>query len=554
MSAPFANIAAHLPEMARLQPHTPAVFFPEGRDKSGRARYTHFTYRQLEAESNRIACALEEFGIGRGVRTALMVPPGLEFFALTFALFKVGAVPVLIDPGMGVKNLKACIEEAAPEAFIGIPRAHVARLLLGWGKESLKTLLTVGKKIGWGGKTLQEISASVPPGSPYVLAATNAEETAAILFTSGSTGLPKGAVYSHGNFSAQVEALRNLYDIRPGEIDLPTFPLFALFAPALGMTSVIPEMDFTRPASVDPLKIIEAIENFGVSNMFGSPALINRVGLFGAKHGTKLPSLKRVISAGAPVPAVVLERYCALLNPDAEIFTPYGATEALPVCSIGSTEILRQTRALTEQGRGVCVGRPVPGIELEIIAVSDAAIAAWSDALRVADGVIGEIVVKGSQVTASYYGRPESTALAKIDGGEKGGFFHRMGDLGYRDAVGRIWFCGRKSHRVRTAAGDLYTIPCEAIYNTHPDVFRSALVGLGETGSQTPVICIELESGVDKSRQGAIRDELLALGAAKPLTAGIKALLFHPAFPVDIRHNAKIFREKLALWAEKERR
>jgi non-ribosomal peptide synthetase component F len=171
MSAPFANIAAHLPEMARLQPHTPAVFFPAGRDRSGRARYTHFTYSQLEAESNRIACALEAYGIGRGVRTALMVPPGLEFFALTFALFKVGAVPILIDPGMGVKNLKACIQEAAPEAFIGIPKAHVARLLFGWGKGSLTRLLTVGKKFGWGGKTLQEISASVPPGSPYLLAA-----------------------------------------------------------------------------------------------------------------------------------------------------------------------------------------------------------------------------------------------------------------------------------------------------------------------------------------------------------------------------------------------
>jgi acyl-CoA synthetase (AMP-forming)/AMP-acid ligase II len=320
------------------------------------------------------------------------------------------------------------------------------------------------------------------------------------------------------------------------------------------MTSVIPEMDFTRPASVDPLKIIEAIENFGVSNMFGSPALINRVGLFGAAHGTKLPSLKRVISAGAPVPAVVLERYCAMLDPGTQIFTPYGATESLPVCSIGSAEILRETRALTEQGRGVCVGRPVAGIELEIIAVSDAAIASWSDALRVEGGVIGEIVVKGPQVTASYFNRPESTALAKIDGGQKGGFFHRMGDLGYRDASGRIWFCGRKSHRVRTSSGDLYTIPCEAIYNTHPAVFRSALVGLGETGSQIPVICIELESGVDKSRHGAIREELLALGAANELTAGITTLLFHPAFPVDIRHNAKIFREKLALWAAKERR
>ena len=544
----ITNIAAHLPRMALLRPHAQAVVFPQGRDTSGRVAYTHYTFAQLDIESNRIAQGLQSIGINRGMRTVLMVQPSLDFFSLTFAIFKLGAIPVLVDPGMGLKNLKTCLAEAEPEAFIGIPKAHLARLLLGWGKQSLKKLICVGPNLPLCGTSLQQLRQAAA-NSSFVITPTTPEETAAILFTSGSTGVPKGVVYSHGNFIAQVEALRRLYRIEPGEIDLPTFPLFALFAPALGMTAIIPDMDATRPAQVDPGKIIEAVENFGVTNMFGSPALINRVGRYGVEHGTKLPSLRRVISAGAPVPAVVLERFSRLLDAGAEIFTPYGATESLPVASIGSKEILADTRARTDQGCGVCVGRPVEGLRLEVIGISDQPIPTWRDDLRLPVGEVGEIVVQGPQVTAGYFNRAESTALAKIAEPQSGGFFHRMGDLGYQDTQGRIWFCGRKSHRVITATGVLFTIPCEAVFNTHPLVFRSALVGLGPPGAQTPVLCVELEAEAQTANQERLRRELLEIGARFQHTKGIKTLLFHPAFPVDIRHNAKIFREKLAVWA-----
>ncbi|MDT8440124.1 MAG: fatty acid CoA ligase family protein [Desulfuromonadales bacterium] len=543
------NVAAHLPAMAQQQPDAPALYIPRSARPRQRDDYRAYSFAELDRQSSRMAAALRTYGIDRGVRTVLMVPPGFDFFALTFALFKIGAVPVLVDPGLGLQNLKGCLHTAEPQAFIGIPKAHLARLLFGWGRPTLRRLVTVGRRCGWGGTSLAHLLARSGANTEYPVADTAADEMAAILFTSGSTGAPKGAVYSHGNFAAQVELLREVYAIRPGEIDLPTFPLFALFAPALGMTSVVPVMDFTRPALVDPDNILSAVELFQVTSMFGSPALINRVGRHGAAHGVHLPSLRRVISAGAPVPAAVLERFTGMLAPGVELFTPYGATEALPVCSIGSAEILGETRAATDRGQGVCIGRPVPGVDLAIIAIDDGPIAHWRPELVQADGKVGEIVVRGPQTTHSYVNRPEATALAKIIDAETGTFYHRMGDLGYRDNVGRIWFCGRKAHRVETAAGTLFTICCEAVFNTHPEVFRTALVGVGPPGRQRPVLCVELEAGVAPAACARIGRELLAIGAANPVTTPIETLLFHPAFPVDIRHNAKIFREKLALWA-----
>ncbi|ACD95987.1 fatty acid CoA ligase family protein [Trichlorobacter lovleyi] len=537
----FANIAAHLPRMAQLQPDTTAIIFPKGNQS--------LTFQELDRLSDRICHGLIRSGITRGTRTVLMVTPSPEFFALTFALFKVGAIPVLIDPGLGIKNLKSCLAEVQPSAFIGIPKAQVARLLFGWAKDSLKTIITVGPRLFWGGITLDKLIQQ-SPDKPFEMAVTAADDQAAILFTSGSTGPPKGAIYSHGNFSAQVEALQQVYRIQPGEIDLPTFPLFALFAPALGMTAVIPEMDFTRPGSVDPQKIISAITSHKVTTMFGSPALINRVGRSGAEQGIKLPTLQRVISAGAPVPAVVMERFSQMLAEGVEIFTPYGATESLPVCSIGSREILGETRVITENGGGVCIGRPVDSIRVELIRISDEPITVWDDDLRVAPGQVGEIVVQGPQVTRGYFQRPEADLLSKISD-PQGGFFHRMGDLGRQDETGRLWFCGRKTHRVESVHGPLFTIPVEAVFNTHPLVYRSALVGIGPKGSQQPVICIELEQGIT-TNQEQLRSELLNIAASHPHTREISTILFHPAFPVDIRHNAKIFREKLAVWAAEE--
>lgn len=543
-----ANIASYLPVLAEKQPETYAVV-KQSKKKSEKASCeVAYTYKQLDEVSDLIANGLEAYGIKKGTRTVLMVKPGLDFFALVFALFKLEAVLVAVDPGMGIKNLGKCLEEAEPEAFIGNTTAHLARVVLGWSKKTIHKTVLVGANI-LTSHVITDLNKIKLLGkdSKREKKETKAEDIAAILFTSGSTGVPKGVVYTHANFTAQVKALKELYNIQPGEVDLATFPLFALFAPALGMTSIIPVMDFTKPGSVDPTRIIDAVTQYKCTNMFGSPALLNRVGKWAEHRNIKLESLKRVLSAGAPVAPLVLKRFKSLLNNNVQIFTPYGATESLPVSSIGSDEVLKETAKETIAGKGVCVGRPVANLDIRIIKLTDDVISEWSDELELPANQIGEICVKGPQVTRSYFNRNKETGLAKIR--SKDSFYHRMGDIGYLDWQDRLWFCGRKSQRVVTETETMFTICCEAIFNAHPFVFRSALVGAINDDKTVPVICIELESEHKRFNKKELTEELLALASASELTKNIKHVLFHSGFPVDIRHNAKIGREKLAGWA-----
>ncbi|KGO98876.1 olefin beta-lactone synthetase [Novilysobacter defluvii] len=543
------NIAAALPRLAALQPEVVAMHCPGRRGRDGLARYdVSLSYRDLDSRSDAIAAGLAKHGITRGTRTVVMVRPSPEFFLLMFALFKAGAVPVLVDPGIDKAALRQCLAEAGAEAFIGIPLAHLARRLLGWARGA-RVLVTTGRRALLAGVTLAQVEADGAGAGPQ-LANTAPDEVAAILFTSGSTGVPKGVVYRHRHFVAQVEMLRDAFGIQPGSVNLPTFPPFALFDPALGTTSVIPDMDPTRPAKADPRKLHDAIRRFNVDMLFGSPALVAVL----ANHGEPLPTVRRVMSAGAPVPADTVARLRALLPDDAGFWTPYGATECLPVSVVEGRE-LQSTREATADGAGTCVGRAVPPNEVRIIAITDEAIERWEDVDLLPEGQVGEITVAGPTATDAYFNREAQTRAAKItetlsDGTTR--IVHRMGDVGYLDGKGRLWFCGRKSHRVETADGPLYTEQVEPVFNTHPRVLRTALVGLGRRGEQTPALCVELMPGVPENEWPVVAGELRAMAAAHPRTHAIERLLLHPGFPVDIRHNAKIGRERLAAWAARK--
>lgn len=575
-----ANICRHLKRAAEETPDALAVAVQK-RLLTGRFRYQELNFAELDAESDRIAWVLAEYGITRGMKAVLMVTPSLDFFALTFALFKAGVIPILVDPGMGIKNLRQCFAEAEPDAFIGIPKAHVARCLFGWSKPSIRRLLTVGGSElfakAFGGTSLKALlkadansqgSANNETPLTHNMALLGNDEMAAILFTSGSTGTPKGVVYTHAMFEAQINVLKNDYGIVPGERDLATFPLFSLFGPALGMASIVPDMDASKPITANPDNLFAAIEQYQCSNMFVNPALIERLGQAGTA-GTKstahtLPNIRRVISAGAPATISSIARFSKMLKDGVEVLNSYGATESLPLTMIGSKKLLNTTD-ITDSGGGICVGKPVDGVDVAIIAITEDPITDWDEALRLPVDTIGEIVVKGPMVSHSYYRRASATEQAKIidiaDDTAEHSVRHRMGDLGYLDQHGQLWMCGRKAHRVEAnRAGSTFddepyfSIPCERIFNTHPKVRRTALVGVEIRGETAPLLCVELEKGVELEKsESAVEhfyDELRAIGEKHRQTAGIADFLIHPDFPVDIRHNAKIFREKLAVWAQ----
>ncbi|PXA04668.1 peptide synthase [Coraliomargarita sinensis] len=530
------NVAHFLAAQARRQPDGPAVRAPDGREAEGSIKYISRSFAELEADASAVAHYLSELGVCRGTRVLLMVKPGLDLIRIVFALFKIGAVPIVIDPGMGLRRFLKCVRHSRPEAIVGIPAAIWISRIFRSSFAGVRVKVTVNR--GFSRKLLSDAR-----GDAYPVADSASDELAAILFTSGSTGPAKGVLYEHGMFMAQVEAIRSQYGIGPGEVDLPMLPVFALFNPALGMCTIVPEMNPSRPATVDPEKIVRAIQQNQVSNSFGSPALWTIIARYCEAREVTLPSVKRILMAGAPVPPALMERMQAVI-PNGEIHTPYGATEALPVSSISASEVLKHTAAQTRRGEGTCVGKPLPGVEVRVIEASNGPIESIEGSKVLHAGEVGELIVKGPSVTRGYDKLPEADARSKIADGE--GHWHRMGDLGKFDAAGRIWFCGRMVERVLTQNGPLYTDCCEAIFNQHAKVYRSALI---DTGGGHPAVVIEPEPGHYPSSEADKEEfcsELGQLARANAVTQCIERFFFEKSFPVDVRHNAKIHRLSLA--------
>ncbi len=517
------NIAELLRQRAQELPHKRAVVMAVRRGTS--YEYPHYTFAQAEDRANRIAARLHRGGVRQGMRVLLFVRPRLDFAVLTFALFKLGAIPVLIDPGMGRKNLLGAVADVKPDGLVG-------EAIVDFAQRFFPAFHTV--RHSWSVNALLKGVENEPPEFPFYDAPD--EAPAAILFTSGGTGTPKGVVTTHGILATQTRMLQEMYALTPDDVDLPGFPLFALFTLAMGMTSVIPDMDPTKPAQCNPKKLVRTILEQQVSFAAGSPAIWERVGRWCAEKNVQLPSLKHVVMFGAPVRGEVH----ALLKraiPFGETTAPYGATECLPVAVMPGQTILEETWPKSQEGQGTCVGQAAPGNKLLIDVDS-----------HIPNGFpagVGEVLVQGPTVTPEYYGRPEATAEAKIPHPE--GLIHRMGDVGWLDERGRLWFCGRKAHVVVTESTSFYPIPIEAVFNRHPAVKRSALVGLKRDGQMEPAVVVELERSYPKER---LEEELVALAASHAHTRPISRFFVHPGFPVDVRHNIKIDRLALARWAQ----
>lgn len=537
------NIASRLTQNAKTFPDKKAVVFPSFNKHSQSYDYNSLTFKELEILSNKFAIGLSKLGLKKGDRTLLFLRPSLDFPAMTFALFKLGVIPVFIDPGMGKKNLLKCIKESNPIGLISESEIHYIKHFYRDAFKSVKYNVTTGRFTFGKMKSLKALKEERVQS--ITTTTIDPSDVAAILFTSGGTGTPKGVVYTHQIFNHQTTLLQEIFGLTINDIDMPGFPLFSLFTIAMGLTSTIPDMDPSKPGSCDPKKLVQNIMDQNPTFVAGSPAIWERVADYCTKNNITLPSVKYVVMFGAPVSTKLHLKFKQLL-PNGTTYTPYGATEALPIANISGDFILKHTANLSEEGHGTCVGLPAPGVEVKIIKSTDEVISKLTEDLVLPKNAVGEIIVKGLAVTKEYLDLPEKTREAKIDD-ENNTFWHRMGDVGYIDNKGYLWFCGRKSHQVVTENGVLYPIPCEAIFNRHPAVKRSALVGLGEPGKQIPAIVIERKDGHYLSGKGRsiFESELLALAKKYPHTKGIQRIYLSRAFPVDVRHNIKIDRLKL---------
>ncbi len=553
---PRSNVADRLAVAAAVQPDAVAIAVA-----GKRGGFKTITYAELDADATTLAQGLVAIGVRPGMRMALLVRPGIEFVTLVFALLRSGATMVLVDAGLGRKNIVRCLASTEPEGFVAIPLGHAMRLLKRREFPKAKIHVTVGRRWAWGGETLDSLrrAASAPLSETHrrrELPHTADDDTAAIVFTSGSTGPPKGVLYRHETFVTQADEIQRQYDLQPGGVDLACFPLFGLFNVACGVTTVFPDMDFSRPASCNPHKLLEAANHWKCNQAFGSPAVWDCLSRHCEATGARIPTLRKVFSCGAPVPAKVLRRTLACVHPEAQMHTPYGATESLPVATIEAQEVLNETAAKTDEGAGICVGRKFDTIDWRIIRISDGPITTIEETESLPPGEIGELIVRGPQVSRSYTGEPRASvsretgtgdnhhnALAKIQDGNT--IWHRIGDVGYFDDQQRFWYCGRKSHRVETTEGTLFTIPIESIANTHHRVERSALVGIGPRGDQRPVLVIERRPVRGPSAD--VTNEVATM-----CSKIMKVILYPRKLPVDIRHNSKIRREKLAVWAAEQ--
>lgn len=540
-----ANIASHLPKMAALYPDQAAIMF------YSKKAYVSWTYKQLDQTSDAYAHVMSNAGVKRGQKALVFLRSGPDLIACVFALFKMGVLPVMIDPGMGLERLRRCIEHVAPDVFIGIAKAQLMRLFYRSTFTSVKLNFTSTE---WFPFCISLAKEAPKYTEPYPMADVDPDETAAILFTSGSTGKAKGVVYKHRMFQAQVHYMKTLFDFQPGELDMPGYPLFGLYDVALGMTSVIPRLDPSCPAKCDPAFLVEAIKEFGITTCQGSPIIWRRVCDYCKEENIKLDTLNRVITFGAPIPVTLMEELFSILPEGAEIYTPYGATESLPVALVPGSFILANTAEKTIEGAGTCVGKPIPEMDVRIIKITDEPIEKFDESLVLPDGEVGEIAVHGPVVTQEYYDEDEANKLAKMDDGH-GGKWHRMGDTGYFDEDHNLWFCGRKAHRVETEFGTMFPVKVEGMANNHPRVFRTALVGVGPKGKKRPVLVVEPKPGSfpeeDKQKELLSR-QLLARYDEHELYSHIQDALFLDSFPVDPRHNVKIHREELAEWAAAE--
>ena len=477
------------------------------------------TFAELAQRVEAVAVELVRRGMQRGDRVAMLTPPGVDLVAAVYGVWRAGGVTVIADRGLGLDGLGRAVRSTRPSWVIGPKRALAASTALRWAPRA--TRLDVAELVGAASGEL--------PLQP------SGDDLAAVLFTSGATGPAKGVVYLHRQLVAQRDALAATYSITSDDRLVAAFAPFALYGPALGIPTALPNCDVTKPAELTAAALDEACTRIGATLAFASPsALANVVATATASSLAGIEALRVVFSAGAPVPSEILHAVAGLA-PNATLHTPYGMTEVLPVADVELGEIVAAEAA--DPDGGVCVGRPVAGAQVRIVPL-DFDPEDLPDVVE--GGVMGEILIRAPWVSEGYLGLWATQRAARPGSGE----WHRSGDVGHVDADGRLWVEGRAVHVIHSVDGPITPVPVERSVERALGVPRCAAVGVGPVGSQQLVVVIEQPGAV-----GGPAGTEVAAGVRSVVGRPIAAVLTVPSLPVDIRHNAKIDRAAVAAWA-----
>ena len=475
-----------------------------------------------------VAAQLAKRGMRAGEHVAMLTPPGVDLVVAVYGVWRAGGVTVVADRGLGLRGLGRAVRSTRPSWVVGPSRALRAAKTLRWAPRAELV-------------DIDALMAKAAAGSEPLAAEPAADALAAILFTSGATGPAKGVRYGHRQLAAQRDALAATYEITVDDSLVAAFAPFALYGPALGISTVLPDCDVTKPGELTAVALDAACRRLNATLAFASPAALANVlatarpvsdGLDG------LDGLRTVMSAGAPVPAETLTAL-SLFVPNASLHTPYGMTEVLPVADINLVGINAANDG--DPIGGVCVGPPVPGATVEILPLGfDAA----APPASVPAGEMGEIVISAPWVSDGYHGLWATERAARLQRGD-GKVWHRSGDVGHVDDSGRLWVEGRAVHNIDSAAGVITSVPVERLVETSLELARVAAVGVGPPGLQQLVVVVEDPHGVD----GLASTDLTAR-VRSIVNHRVAAVLSRRALPVDIRHNAKIDRTAVAVWAD----
>jgi long-chain acyl-CoA synthetase len=474
------------------------------------------TYAQLWGHSKQYAAVLREKGIGRGDKVALLLPNTPHFPLTYFGALALGAVAVPVHALLKAEEIQYVLEDSGAKALV------CAAPLLGEGAKGAELAgVPVLAVMDGGDATLERIDTMALSATPIEsIVPTDPEDTAVILYTSGTTGTPKGAEISHLNVTMNVVAsAMHSFDIDSSDVVLGCLPLFHTFGQTCCMNTA-----FYVGASVvmlprfDGQQALELLEKEKCTIFMGVPTMY--VGLLEAAKSSDIrPKLKSALSGGAALPVPILEKFAEVFG--TEVLEGYGLTETSPVATFN------QVGFPPKPGT---VGKQIWGVEVE---VAKAEVEESIELLPT--GELGEIVVRGHNVFKGYLNKPEATEAAIVDG------WFRTGDLGTKDADGYVSIVDRKKDMVIRGGYNIYPREVEEALLRHPAVAQVAVIGVPDPqyGEEVAAVVVKDPAGGDVTEQ-----ELSAW--AKERLAAYKyprRVFFTDAFPLG--PSGKVLKREL---------